>query len=111
LDRLAPRTVTVASGRAVTVDYGGDAPVIATRVQDLYGTTVHPTVLDGRVPLVVHLLSPAGRPVQVTADLPAFWAGSWREVRKELAGRYPKHQWPLDPSTAEPGRPGGRRGR
>jgi ATP-dependent helicase HrpB len=111
LDRLAPRTVTLASGRTVHVDYAGEAPVVATRVQDLYGTTVHPTVVDGRVPLVVHLLSPAGRPVQVTADLPAFWAGSWREVRNELAGRYPKHHWPLDPSTAGPERGGGRRRR
>lgn len=108
LDRLAPRTVTLASGRTVTVDYAGEAPAIATRVQDLYGTTVHPAVVDGLVPLVVHLLSPAGRPVQVTADLPGFWAGSWREVRKELAGRYPKHQWPLDPGTAGPDRPGRR---
>jgi ATP-dependent helicase HrpB len=108
LDRLAPRTVSLASGRSVTVDYTGETPAIATRVQDLYGTTVHPTVVEGRVPLVVHLLSPAGRPVQVTADLPGFWAGSWREVRKELAGRYPKHRWPLDPSTDESERGGGR---
>ena len=67
-------------------------------MQDLFGTTVHPTVADGRCSVVVHLLSPAGRPVQVTADLPGFWAGSWPEVRKDMAGRYPKHDWPLDPS-------------
>ena len=82
------------------------APAIAVRVQDLYGTTVHPAVARGRVPLVVHLLSPAGRPVQVTSDLPGFWTGSWKEVRKDMAGRYPKHDWPLDPSTASPSRPG-----
>ena len=88
------------------VDYAGEQPAIAVRVQDLFGTTVHPAVADGRVPLVVHLLSPAGRPVQVTADLPGFWAGSWSEVRKDMAGRYPKHDWPLDPATASPSRRG-----
>ena len=81
------------------------------RVQDLFGTTVHPAVAKGRVPLVVHLLSPAGRPVQVTSDLPGFWAGSWSEVRKDMAGRYPKHDWPLDPATASPSRPRTRRPR
>ncbi|MFZ1490700.1 MAG: ATP-dependent helicase C-terminal domain-containing protein, partial [Ilumatobacteraceae bacterium] len=73
-------------------------------VQDVYGTTVHPSVAGGRVPLVLHLLSPAGRPLQVTADLPGFWTGSWVEVRKEMAGRYPKHHWPQDPATAQPRR-------
>ena len=80
----------------------GEAPTISVRAQDLYGTTVHPTVDEGRVPVVVHVLSPAGRPVQVTADLPGFWTGSWAEVRKEMAGRYPKHPWPADPATASP---------
>ncbi len=97
LDRLVPKTVTVASGREVSIDYDGDAPSMAVRVQDLFGTTVHPTIADGRIPIVVHLLSPAGRPVQVTADLPGFWSGSWSEVRKEMAGRYPKHSWPQHP--------------
>ena len=100
LDRLAPRSLVVAGGRPVTVDYGGEGPSAAVRVQDLFGTTVHPTVGGGRVPVVLHLLSPAGRPVQVTADLPGFWAGSWAAVRKEMAGRYPKHSWPLDPAGA-----------
>ncbi len=104
LDRLLPRSFTLPSGRALTIDYSGEGPSIAARAQDLYGTTEHPTVMDGRVPLVVHLLSPAGRPVQVTADLPGFWAGTWREVRKEMAGRYPRHHWPVDPATAAPGR-------
>src|SRR5699024_2681700 len=104
LDRLLPRSITLASGRRLELDHSGDAPSVSARVQDLYGTSVHPTVMDGAVPIVVHLLSPAGRPVQVTADLPGFWAGSWKEVRKEMAGRYPRHDWPSDPATAAPGR-------
>jgi ATP-dependent helicase HrpB len=98
LDRSAPATVTVAGGRTLPVDYSGDRPAVRARAQDLYGTTAHPTV--GGVPVVVHLLSPAGRPIQVTADLPGFWAGSWSAVRREMAGRYPKHDWPADPATA-----------
>jgi ATP-dependent helicase HrpB len=92
----------VASGRSVAIDYSAESPTVAVRAQELYGTTTHPTVAGGRVPLVVQLLSPAGRPVQVTADLPGFWAGSWREVRREMAGRYPKHDWPVDPAAAAP---------
>lgn len=103
LDRSLPRSIALASGRNLPVDYGGGAPSVSARVQDLYGITVHPTLMDGRIPLVIHLLSPAGRPVQVTADLPGFWAGSWTEVRKEMAGRYPKHDWPADPAAAQPG--------
>ncbi len=105
LDRLVPTTVVVASGRSVPVDYRGELPAIAVRAQDLFGTTVHPAVANGRVPMAVQVLSPAGRPVQITSDLPGFWAGSWKEVRKDMAGRYPKHDWPLDPSTASPPRP------
>ncbi len=109
LDELAPAEIELASGRRVLIDYGPAArgeggPVLAVRVQDLFGTRVHPTVADGRVPLVLRLLSPADRPIQVTSDLPGFWAGSWAAVRKEMAGRYPKHQWPDDPATAEPRR-------
>ena len=100
LDRLVPTSVTVASGRSVPVDYTGEQPSIATRAQDLFGTTVHPAVAGGHVALVVHVLSPAGRPIQVTADLPGFWAGSWADVRKDMAGRYPKHDWPTDPTAA-----------
>jgi ATP-dependent helicase HrpB len=84
----------------VPVDYSGDRPAAEVRVQDAFGTTAHPTV--GGVPVVLSLLSPAGRPVQVTADLPGFWAGSWADVRKDMAGRYPKHAWPADPSAASP---------
>lgn len=109
LDRLLPTSIELAGGRSVTVTYDGDAaPTIAVRAQDLFGTTVHPSVAAGRVPLVVHVLSPAGRPIQVTADLPGFWTGSWSEVRKEMAGRYPKHDWPTDPATSQPSRGRGR---
>jgi len=101
LDRVAPVTVT-AGGRPRALDYGGGRPTMAVRVQDLFGTATHPTVGDGKVPVVLQLLSPAGRPVQVTADLPGFWAGTWAEVRKEMAGRYPKHPWPVDPLSAAP---------
>jgi ATP-dependent helicase HrpB len=109
LDELAPTRIELASGRQLSLVYAtavaeGTAPVVRVRVQDLFGTKTHPTVADGRVALVLHLLSPADRPVQVTADLPGFWSGSWAEVRKEMAGRYPKHQWPDDPANADPKR-------
>jgi len=108
LDRLAPPAVTVPGGRRVTLEYGeggpGDAPVLAVRVQDMFGATAAPTVDGGRVPVVLRLLSPADRPLQVTSDLAGFWAGSWHDVRKEMAGRYPKHAWPEDPARAEPPR-------
>jgi ATP-dependent helicase HrpB len=110
LDRVVPTTFVAPSGRSVPIDYSGDQPRLATRVQDLYGLTTHPTVAGGTIPVVVHLLSPAGRDVQVTADVPGFWTGSWSDVRKELAGRYPKHDWPLDPTSSNM-RDGGRRGR
>jgi len=73
------------------------------RVQDLFGLREHPTVA-GTVPVALELLSPADRPIQITSDLPGFWAGTWADVRKEMAGRYPKHQWPTDPATATPKR-------
>jgi ATP-dependent helicase HrpB len=95
LDRIAPATITLAGGRQVAVSYEGDRPAAEIRVQDAFGTNVHPTV--GGVPVVLSLLSPAGRPIQVTADLSGFWKGSWADVRKDMAGRYPKHSWPVDP--------------
>ena len=104
LDRLAPTSFPAADGRSVAIVYDDGTPRASTRVQDLYGLTTHPTVGDGAVPVVVELLSPAGRPVQVTADLPGFWAGSWHDVRKDMAGRYPKHDWPADPAAATPSR-------
>ncbi len=100
LDRLAPPTVSFAGGRQAPVDYSGEHPSAEVRVQDAFGTTTHPTV--GGIPVVLSLLSPAGRPIQVTADLPGFWKGSWADVRKDMAGRYPKHAWPSDPASAPP---------
>jgi ATP-dependent helicase HrpB len=102
LDELAPSTITTAAGQMLRVDYGTGRPTAAAKVQDLFGTTRHPTVVGGKVPVVLELLSPAGRPVQVTSDLPGFWAGSYASVRKEMAGRYPKHPWPADPAAAAP---------
>jgi ATP-dependent helicase HrpB len=100
LDELAPVHVTLTNGRQMRVTYRGDgAPMLSARAQHFYGTAVHPSIMNGAVPLVVELLSPADRPIQVTSDLPAFWAGSWSEVRKDMAGRYPKHDWPLNPAT------------
>ena len=102
LDEFAPAALELPTGRSVPIDYSADAPTAAVRVQDLFGVREHPRA--GGRPIVLHLLSPADRPIQVTADLPGFWAGSWAEVRKEMAGRYPKHQWPADPATASPKR-------
>jgi ATP-dependent helicase HrpB len=73
------------------------------RAQDLYGTAVHPTIANGRIPVTVEVLSPAGRPIQITGDLPGFWNGSWAAVRREMATRYPRHHWPDDPAAAAPG--------
>jgi ATP-dependent helicase HrpB len=97
IDQLAPAQLSLPAGRRVHVDYGPDPPAVAVRVQQVFGLREHPTVAG--VPLVLHLLSPADRPVQVTSDLPGFWAGSWLDVRKAMAGRYPKHSWPEDPTT------------
>jgi ATP-dependent helicase HrpB len=103
LDRLAPTHLPVPSGSRVRVDYrAGERPVLAVRVQELFGATATPTVLDGRLPVLVHLLSPARRPVQVTDDLAGFWSRTYPSVRAELRGRYPKHAWPEDPTTATP---------
>lgn len=98
LDERAPATWDLGP-RSVPIDYSTDPPHLRARVQDLFGVTTHPAVAG--VAITIHLLSPADRPVQITADLPGFWAGSWAEVRKEMAGRYPKHHWPMDPMTAQ----------
>jgi ATP-dependent helicase HrpB len=103
MERLAPTHLPLPGGRRLAVDYADEQPSAAVRVQDLFGTETTPTVAGGRVPVVLHLLSPAGRPVQVTSDLAGFWAGSWHEVRKAMAGRYPKHAWPEDPRRPAPG--------
>ncbi|HTI86017.1 MAG TPA: ATP-dependent helicase HrpB [Alphaproteobacteria bacterium] len=109
LDAEAPRLIRMPSGREVILEYGGDVPVLAARLQDFFGMADTPRIGGGRVPLSLHLLSPAGRPVQVTRDLAGFWKGSYAEVRKDMRGRYPKHRWPEDPATAEPLAPRPRR--
>jgi ATP-dependent helicase HrpB len=103
LATLVPATLTTAAGRTVAIDYERDNPTVSVRVQDMFGTLTHPTVAND-LPLTIELLSPADRPIQITNDLPGFWSGSWSMVRKELAGRYPKHQWPADPAAAAPKR-------
>ncbi len=103
LDRLAPARLPIPSGRDARVDYADpDAPVLAAKLQELFGLTETPSVWGGRLPVVVHLLSPAGRPVQVTRDLASFWRAGYFDVRRDLRGRYPKHPWPDDPTTAVP---------
>ncbi|WP_206320484.1 ATP-dependent RNA helicase [Streptomyces zingiberis] len=109
LDELAPDRITVPSGSRVRIDYGEGQPVLAVKIQELFGWQETPRIADGRVPLLVHLLSPAGRPAAVTADLASFWRTGYRSVRAELRGRYPKHPWPEDPAGAEPTRRTSRR--
>ncbi|MCP1170309.1 ATP-dependent helicase HrpB, partial [Limimaricola sp. ASW11-118] len=100
LDREAPPGFTTPLGRQVPIDYGGAVPEVSLRLQEVFGVTRHPTV--GGTPLKMTLLSPAGRPVQVTDDLPGFWASSYSDVRKDMRGRYPRHPWPEDPTEAAP---------
>ena len=96
-----PQRITVASGSQVKLDYlGGDQPVLAVKLQEMFGEPQTPTVADGKVPVLIHLLSPAGRPLQVTADLASFWQNAYQDVKKQMRGRYPKHPWPDDPMTA-----------
>jgi ATP-dependent helicase HrpB len=103
LDEEAPTHFTTVSGERLAVDYEAEnGPALAARVQALFGQTSHPTIAHGRAPLLVHLLSPARRPVQATRDLPGFWRGSYKAVRAEMRGRYPKHPWPEDPAAAPP---------
>jgi ATP-dependent RNA helicase HrpB len=101
LDLDAPTHFEAPSGSRVPIDYAAaEGPKLAIRVQELFGLDRHPAVAGGRVPVVIELLSPAHRPVQITRDLPAFWRGSYAAVRTEMRGRYPKHPWPDDPLTA-----------
>ncbi|MBA2487082.1 MAG: ATP-dependent helicase HrpB [Nitrospira sp.] len=103
LDRLVPTHLSVPSGSHVRVDYEqGDHPVLAVRLQEMFGCQETPRIAGGRVPVIIHLLSPAGQPVQVTKDLASFWRSAYQEVKKELKGRYPRHHWPDDPLTAQP---------
>ncbi|MBL0937545.1 MAG: ATP-dependent helicase HrpB [Gemmatimonadaceae bacterium] len=102
LDRLAPTHLEVPSGSNITVDYSEPAaPILSVKLQEVFGWTSTPMLFDGRVPVTLHLLSPAQRPVQVTRDLAGFWKTGYFEVRKELRGRYPRHPWPDDPLTAQ----------
>ncbi len=102
LDRLAPAHFTTPLGRRVPIDYSGEHPAISVRLQEMFGVTTHPTVGPDALPLRIELLSPARRPVQVTRDLPGFWADSYADVRKDMRGQYPKHPWPEDPTAADP---------
>ncbi|WP_173199485.1 ATP-dependent helicase HrpB [Geobacter sp. SVR] len=105
LEQLAPTHLTVPSGSRIRIDYcAGELPVLAVKLQELFGLAETPTVAAGRVAVLLHLLSPAGRPLQVTGDLKGFWDGSYHQVKKEMKGRYPKHPWPDDPWSAPPTR-------
>jgi ATP-dependent helicase HrpB len=101
LDRLLPEHLVVPSGRRVRLDYSGEEPFVAVKLQEFFGSTITPTVLDGRMPITLHLLSPAGRPAAITRDLERFWIEGYPDVRRELRGRYPKHPWPENPLQAE----------
>lgn len=103
VDRLAPEAFETPAGSSHAVDYEAEGgPTVTVRVQALFGLTEHPAIAGGRVPLILSLTSPAGRPIQTTRDLPGFWAGSWAAVAKEMRGRYPRHPWPDDPAKADP---------
>jgi ATP-dependent helicase HrpB len=101
VDQLAPTHFTVPTGSHIPIRYDAEEPVLAVRVQELFGLGQHPSIANGKVPLLLELLSPAHRPIQITRDLPGFWKGSWADVRSDMRGRYPKHVWPEDPANAE----------
>jgi ATP-dependent helicase HrpB len=100
LERLLPRTVTIPSGRQASINYGSGEPVLAVKLQEMFGAQDTPTVLNGKLPVTVELLSPANRAVAITRDLKSFWSSGYADVRRELRGRYPRHPWPEDPGTA-----------
>ena len=103
LEQWAPTHLTVPSGSNVRVEYETpDLPILAVRLQEMFGCKNTPHLVDGKIPVMLHLLSPARRPVQITKDLSSFWKSAYLEVKKELRGRYPKHSWPDDPLTAPP---------
>lgn len=99
--RLAPPEFTAPTGTHLTVDYSGAQPSVSVRLQEMFGLKIHPTLGPDRIPVLIELLSPARRPVQITADLPGFWRTSYTDVRKDMRGRYPKHPWPEDPTEAQ----------
>jgi ATP-dependent helicase HrpB len=102
LERFAPTHFESPAGNRHAIDYSGDEPAISIRVQELFGLKTHPAIGGGRIALVLELTSPAHRPIQTTRDLPGFWAGSWKDVRADMRGRYPKHPWPDNPAEAPP---------
>jgi ATP-dependent helicase HrpB len=103
LDRLAPTHMTVPTGSRILLDYSsGSQPVLAVRLQEMFGETHTPTVAGGNVKVLIHLLSPARRPLAVTQDLPSFWENAYIEVRKDMRGQYPKHVWPENPLKEKP---------
>ena len=102
LNELAPTHITVPSGSHIPIQYDQEHPYLAVRIQEVFGLTQTPLIASGRVPVIMHLLSPAQRPVQVTSDLKSFWATGYAFVRKDLRGRYPKHNWPENPYEAIP---------
>ena len=105
LDQQAPTHLTVPTGSRIPLQYHpNESPILAVRLQEMFGQSETPKIARGKVPVTIHLLSPARRPVQVTQDLASFWANSYQEVKKELKGRYPKHHWPDDPLRAKPTR-------
>jgi ATP-dependent helicase HrpB len=105
LEREAPTHFEAPTGTMLAIDYEAEqGPTIAVRLQEFFGLNTHPSIANGAVPLVLELLSPAQRPVQVTRDLPGFWRGSYAAVRSDLRGRYPRHPWPEDPANALPTR-------
>ncbi|APG89409.1 ATP-dependent helicase HrpB [Sinorhizobium americanum] len=102
LAKLAPTHFEAPTGQRHPIHYDGDEPLLSIRVQELFGLRAHPAIGDGRLPLLLELISPGKRPIQTTRDLPGFWAGSWKDVRADMRGRYPKHPWPEDPANAMP---------
>ncbi|MGY5809315.1 ATP-dependent helicase HrpB [Rhizobium sp. LEGMi198b] len=102
LGRMAPTHFEAPTGQRHPIQYEGEEPLLTIRVQELFGLKQHPAVGGGRLPLVLELTSPAHRPIQTTRDLPGFWAGSWKDVRADMRGRYPRHPWPEDPADALP---------
>jgi ATP-dependent helicase HrpB len=102
LNKLAPTHFEAPTGQRHAIRYDGEEPVLAIRVQELFGLKKHPAVAGGKLPLLLELTSPAHRPIQTTRDLPGFWAGSWKDVRADMRGRYPRHPWPEDPAAAMP---------
>ena len=101
LDQLLPTHISVPSGSRIRVDYTHFPPVLAVRLQEMFGLADTPRIANGKIAVLLHLLSPAQRPVQITQDLAGFWQNSYHDVKKDLKGRYPKHHWPENPLTAQ----------